>query len=83
MRLHSRSGSIVLGVVGATYALAAFALLGWMIPTIGPFAGMKDFAAGVVLFGAAAAGVWFILVSAASLHLEIRLPHFRRPHPRG
>lgn len=80
MRLRSRSGSIVLGVLGITYAMAALILLGVSIEIIGPFAGMKDYAAFLALVGAAGVGIWFILVSMASLHIEIHLPHFRRTH---
>lgn len=80
MRLHSRWGSIVLGVVGAVYVIAALGLLSISIPWIGEFAGKKDYLVFMAVSGAAAIGMWFVVIALTSLHVHLRehLPHFRR-----
>jgi hypothetical protein len=80
MRLHSRWGSIVVGVLGAGYALGASVMLVWTIAKLWSFAGLLDYLIWISLVGAAAVGLWFIVVAALSLRIPIRmsLPHFRR-----
>ena len=79
MRLRSRAGSIVLGVVGAVYAVSALWLLGSTMPMTILVAAMRDYVILAALGVAALIGIWFMQISMSSLHL--RLPHFRRHHP--
>lgn len=83
MRLRSRAGSIVLGVAGAVYAVSALWLLGSTIPTTLFVAASRDYAIIAALVAAAAIGIWFVQISMSSLHVHLRLPHFRRPSARA
>jgi hypothetical protein len=78
MRLHSRWGSVVLGVIGCVYAIAALAILGWAVPTTGSFAGFLDYVFYLALVVAAATGVWFVALASSSLGI-----HFEGPFQRS
>ena len=74
MRLHSRLGSIVLGLVGSVYTIAALWLLVRTVPETWGFAGLRDYVLFLALCGAAIAGVWFVSVSMTSLDIHVRRP---------
>jgi ABC-type uncharacterized transport system permease subunit len=78
MRLQSRWGSIVLGVVGVVYAVAALAILVWAVTTTGSFAGLLDYAFYLALVAAAAMGLWFVALAASSLGIDIHAPRRRQ-----
>ncbi len=79
--IRSRFGNAVLGVLGALYLLSATATLIYYVVTTWGAVGMTDRILQFALFGAALAGLFFILVAADNL--GIRLPLRGAPQKSG
>ena len=77
MRLpvHSRSGNVVLAVIGSVYALSALSILIWFVLEVWGAARMSDHVLQVALVAAAACGFWI----AAHALKNLGLRHQQRP----
>jgi len=79
--VRSRSGNVILAIVGAVYVLAAIVVFVGLISDAWNAATRID---RILQFGvaiAAAGGVWFVLIGLENLGLRTRwrgLPHFPR-----
>lgn len=63
VRIRSRSGNVVLALLGATYAASAAYLLGWtLIDSWGAFTS-SELRVVMLLAASIAAGAWFIAVA--------------------
>lgn len=83
MRLpvRSRSGNIVLAVVGSIYAVSALSILAWFVLEAWSAATMSDRVLQLALTGAAACGIWLALSALKNLGLRPRQQHRQwRPH---
>lgn len=76
--VRSRSGNIVLAVLGALYALGALAVLVALAAEVWNAAANADRALLIGLVAAAACGIWFLETGLENL--GVRLPHFHRSH---
>jgi hypothetical protein len=65
--VHSRSGNVVLAVVGAIYALSAIAAFIAFAVDVWNAAGLMDRALLIGLVIAAACGVWFLVTGLENL----------------
>ena len=76
--VHSRSGSLVLAVLGALYALGAVAAFVAFTLDVWNAAGMTDRALLIGLAAAAVGGVWLLATGLENLgvHRGKGLPHF-------
>lgn len=76
--VHSRSGNIVLAVLGALYAVGAIAALIAFVQEVRGAAAITDRAMQLGLVIAAACGVWFVVTALENLgvHVWRGLPHF-------
>lgn len=74
--LRSRSGSVVLAVLGALYALSAVAVLVALTIDVWNAAAIADRALLLGLVAAAGCGIWFLEMGLQNL--GVRFPHF--PH---
>lgn len=72
MRLpvHSRSGNIVLAVVGSVYAISAFSILVWFVFEVWGAATLSDRALQIALAAAVVSGVWLVLSALENLGLR-------------
>jgi peptidoglycan biosynthesis protein MviN/MurJ (putative lipid II flippase) len=77
IKVRSRTGNAVLGILGVVYVCAAIALLAYHVMQTWGAAGLIDRAVQVVLLGAAATGIFFITTAAQNLGL-----HFQHHHAR-
>jgi hypothetical protein len=77
MRLpvRSRSGNIVLAVVGSIYAVSALSILGWFVFEVWSAARMSDRVLQFALVAAAACGFWIAAHALENLNLR----HQQRP----
>lgn len=69
--VRSRSGNVVLAVVGALYALLAIAVLTWFVADVGRVAALLDRALQFALLLAAACGVWFVVNALENLGVHV------------
>jgi hypothetical protein len=70
MFVRSRSGNVVLAVVGATYAIAALSILAWYIIDIWTAANTLDQILQFALLAAAACGLWLLVKALENLGLR-------------
>lgn len=72
MRLpvRSRSGNLMLAVLGAIYAVGAIVVLAWLVIDGGNALAMIDRILQLALLVAAACGVWFIVNALENLGLR-------------
>ncbi len=75
--VRSRSGNVVLTVVGAIYTLGAVVALVAFAIDVWHAAGLIDRALQIGLMIAAAGGVWFLLTGLRGMGKDLHLPHFR------
>ena len=81
--VRSRSGNVVLAVLGAVYTLGALLALVAFAAEVWNAVAITDLALQLGLIGAAACGVWFLLNGLENLgvHVARHMPHFtHRPH---
>ena len=77
--VRSRSGNVVLAVLGALYAFSALAVLTLLAFEVWNAAAITDSALLLGLIVAAGCGVWFLETSLENL--GVRVPHFmQRSH---
>ena len=78
MRLpvRSRSGNVVLVIVGGIYALSALSLLLWLIFEVWSAATLFDRALQLALIVAAASGLWIVLSALENLGLRHQPRHW-------
>jgi hypothetical protein len=71
MRLpvRSRSGNIVLAIIGSVYAVSALAILGWFVFDAWSAAAISDHLLQFVLVAAAACGLWLVVSALRNLGL--------------
>ena len=76
--VRSRSGNVLLAVVGAIYSLGAIAALVAFASDVWNAAAIPDRALALGLILAAAGGVWFLVTALENLgvHVARGLPHF-------
>lgn len=76
--VHSRSGNIVLAVLGAVYAVGAIAASIALVVEVRDAAAITDRALQLGLVAAAACGVWFVVTGLENLgvHVGRGWPHF-------
>ena len=77
--LRSRSGNVVLAVLGALYTVAAVATLVAFAVDVWNALGVRDLAMQLGLIAAAGAGIWLLLTGLENLgvHIGRGLPHLR------
>ena len=82
MRLpvRSRSGNIVLAVVGSIYAVSALSMLAWFVFEVWSAAKMSDRVLQLALAGAAACGIWLVFSALKNLGLRHQQQRPWRPH---
>jgi len=77
--VRSRSGNVVLAVLGALYAFSALAVLVALVVEVWNAAAIIDHAFLLGLVAAAGCGVWFLETGLENL--GVRVPHFmQRSH---
>lgn len=78
MRLpvRSRSGNVVLAIVGSIYALSALSILLWLIFEVWSAATLFDRALQFALVVAAASGLWIVLSALENLGLRQQPRHW-------
>ena len=82
--VRSRSGNVVLAVLGAIYTIGAIVALVAFAVDVWNAAAFTDVALQVGLIAAGACGVWFLLLGLENLGVHVRmdsvrgLPHFTR-----
>jgi hypothetical protein len=81
IQLRSRTGSIVIGILGVIYAVAAAAILVLYVVDTWAAASLTDRALQLVLCGAIFISAWFISISAHTLGISLRRRRGARPHP--
>jgi hypothetical protein len=76
--VHSRSGNIVLAVLGAVYAVGAIAALIAFVLDVQGATVITDRALQIGLVAAAVCGVWFVVTGLENLgvHVGRGFPHF-------
>jgi hypothetical protein len=67
VRIASRRGNVILGVLGGLYALAALAVLVLFVVDVGLALVALDFILQAGLVGAVVCGVWFVLNALTNL----------------
>lgn len=70
--VRSRRGNLVLAFVGAVYAVAAIAVLAWLVVDVWHSTGLIDLILQIALVAAAACGVWFVLVAMQNLGVRVQ-----------
>ena len=71
MQLRSRTGSIVIGILGVIYAVAAAVILVLYIIQTWAAASLTDRALQLVLAGAILVSAWFVIIAARSLGIPL------------
>lgn len=81
--LRSRSGNVVLAVLGAVYTVAAIATHVAFAVEVWNALGIRDLAMQLGLLGAAVCSVWLLLTGLENLgiHVGRGLPHFVHRSP--
>jgi hypothetical protein len=76
MRLpvRSRSGNIVLAVVGSIYAVSALSILVWFLLEVGSAARLSDRVLQLALAAAAVCGIWIAAHALENLGLRHQRP---------
>jgi hypothetical protein len=77
--VRSRSGNVVLGVIGAVYTLLAVSVLWRYIAEVGDAAGTLDRIFQAALIGSAICGIWFVRNALANLGIRPRRHYHHRP----
>lgn len=72
--VRSRSGNVVLAVLGALYAFSALAVLVALAVEVWHAAAITDSALLLGLIGAVGCGIWFLETGLENL--GVRVPHF-------
>lgn len=67
IKLHSRVGSLVVGVLGAAYFVLGLSLLAWYLTETWDTAGMLDRAMQFMLLAVAILGAWFVSIAMTNL----------------
>jgi hypothetical protein len=82
MRLpvRSRSGNIVLAIMGSIYAVSALSILAWFVLESWRAADMSDRLLQLALAGAVASGTWLALRAMKNLGPPREQPRHWRPH---
>ena len=83
VRLRSRIGSIILGILGLTYAITATVLLILYVVDTWGAASLTDRALQVVLAGAVLVAAWFMTIAANSLGISLSRRRSVQPHRAG
>jgi hypothetical protein len=81
--VRSRSGNVVLAVLGAVYTVAALVASFALARDVWNATGVKELALQMVLIGSAACGLWFLVSGLENLGLHVMpkgLPHFLHRH---
>ncbi|HSP16865.1 MAG TPA: hypothetical protein VLV78_19115 [Thermoanaerobaculia bacterium] len=81
IQVRSRTGNAVLGVLGVVYVCAAIALLAYHMMQTWGAVGLIDRAVQVVLVGAVAVGILFIITAAQNLGVHLGSHREARHHP--
>jgi hypothetical protein len=68
--VQSRRGNVMLALLGGIYALGAVVVLVLFVIDVGIAPAMIDLVLQVALLGAAACGVWFIVIAIQNLGLR-------------
>lgn len=68
--VRSRSGNLLLGAIGALYAVSSVAVLVWFVVDVWEAAGLVDVMLQIALLAAAACGLWFVYVARENLALR-------------
>ena len=76
--IRSRSGNVVLAVLGVIYAVSALVVLIWFVVDSWAAAAILDRALQLCLAASAACGIWFIVT--ALQNLGVHGPWDRRHH---
>lgn len=63
IKIRSRSGNVVLAMLGATYAAAAAYLLGWTVIDTGAAFGRGELKTSLMLLASIACGAWFVSIA--------------------
>ena len=69
--LRSRSGNVVLAVLGAVYTVAALIALFALVRDVWNATGLSELALQAFLLGAAACGIWFLTSALANLGIHL------------
>lgn len=85
IQVRSRSGNVILALMGVVYTAAAVTLATWLVRDSWQAIGRSEMALLLLLGTSAIAGVWFVRIALESLGMLHRttargLPHFRRRH---
>jgi len=83
VHVRSRSGNVVLAVVGAVYAIGALATLIVLAVDVWNAVGLRELAMHVALIGAVTCGLWFFFSGLENLGVHVfgkGLPHFLHRH---
>lgn len=81
--VRSRSGNVVLAVLGAVYTVAALVALYVLSRDVWDAAGLRELVLQMVLIGSATCGLWFLVTGLENLGVHVLpkgLPHFLRRH---
>lgn len=76
--LRSRSGNVVLAVLGAVYTVAALVALIALVRDVWNAVGLSELALQAFLLGAIACGLWFLMSALENLGVHVSprdLPH--------
>lgn len=76
--VHSRSGNVLLAVLGITYAVGAVAVLTWFVIDVWRAESLTDRLLQIGLVVAAACGVWFVDIALENLRRTGGVPWRRR-----
>lgn len=69
--VRSRTGNLVLAVVGAVYTVASLAVLVWFIVDVWQAAGIVDRVLQLALVAAGLCGIWFLRTGLANLGVQV------------
>ena len=79
IQLRSRTGSIVIGILGITYAVAGAALLVLYVVDTWGAASLTDRALQIMLLGVVLVAAWFIFIAADNLGIPLTRRRGARP----
>jgi len=83
IQLRSRTGSIVVGILGVVYAVAAAAILVLYVVETWAAASLIDRALQLALAGVIVISAWFMIIAARSLGIPLSRRRGARPHRAG